>query len=212
MLLLLAVPQLAGTLQPQPRNAEQLAAEGLKRFEVERGHIEFKLEGIFTGRELLYFDDYGWHEARWKEGSNTQFGAPREEKRMDMIDGEFAVNADLIQAKGTKTSSRRNTRLLSEHGSKSMAELQPQLLAAAGATVVGKETVLGKKCTVYVQESTGTKIWLWNGLTLKSQTGVGEQMLTTEAVNIDLELEMEEAFFSLPKYVRVMDLGPLPER
>ena len=84
---------------------------------------------------------------------------------------------------------------------KGFNEFGEQMLLNMGANKIGSEDFLGKSCDVYEMKSTGTKLWVWEWLTLKSITqsrGI-EINLTATRINEGGSVPSEK--FKIPEKV-----------
>ena len=102
----------------------------------------------------------------------------------NIIDGEYQYMINIDQNSGTKT---RNPILKSIEQLKDQRgfnEFGEQMLLSMGANKIGTETFLGKECDVYEMRSTGTKLWVWEWITLKSETKSGGLEINLTATRI----------------------------
>ena len=59
------------------------------------------------------------------------------------------------------------------------------MLLSMGANKIGSDEFLGKDCDVYEMKSTGTKLWVWEWITLKSETKSGGLNINLTATRIN---------------------------
>ncbi|GIV30678.1 MAG: hypothetical protein KatS3mg029_0029 [Saprospiraceae bacterium] len=58
----------ASTAETSPigtRSAKEMVAAGYKRYGIEKGILYFRLDGAVKGTETIYFDHWGWREAKY---------------------------------------------------------------------------------------------------------------------------------------------------
>ena len=67
---------------------------------------------------------------------------------------------------------------------------------------VGTENILGKECEIY--EVSGMKIWMWNGISLKSQMSMMGNY-TMEAVSLDVDKSIPASKFQPPANTKIVE-------
>jgi len=88
-----------------------------------------------------------------------------------------------------------------------------------GATVSGEEEVLGRPCKVYTQSFTGLvtrKWWVWNGVTLRSESHWDRDKsvsdTTEQAVRVEEDVDIDPSLFKPPNDVVFEPAKPVPAR
>jgi hypothetical protein len=125
---------------------------------------------------------------------------------VNIIDGDFQYMINLDQKSGTKTKNpilKQKEELKYE---KNYNEFGEQMLLKLGAEKIGNDTYMGKDCTVYEMKSTGTKMWIWNWLTLKSETNSGGITINLNAVKIEEGGRMPDDKFAVPEGIVINEV------
>lgn len=146
------------------------ASELQKRYGIKSGVIEYVLTGSQEGTKTLYFDSWGMRQAEYTRSIFTIKGYTKPINMVSIIDGEFQYNINMDQNSGTRTRNPILRTMEQLKDQKSFNEFGEQMLLNMGANKIGSEDFLGKTCDVYEMKSTGTKLWVWEWLTLKSVT------------------------------------------
>lgn len=141
-----------------------------KRYGIKSGVIEYVLTGSQEGTKTLYFDSWGMRQAEYTRSIFTIKGYTKPINMVSIIDGEFQYNINMDQNSGTRTRNPILRTMEQLKDQKSFNEFGEQMLLSMGANKIGSEDFLGKTCDVYEMRSTGTKLWVWEWLTLKSVT------------------------------------------
>jgi hypothetical protein len=146
------------------------SSELQKRYGIKSGVIEYVLSGSQEGTKTLYFDSWGMRQAEYTRSVFTIKGYTKPINVASIIDGEYQYNINMDQNSGTRTRNPVLRTMEQLKDQKSFNEFGEQMLLNMGANKIGSEEFLGKSCDVYEMKSTGTKLWVWEWLTLKSIT------------------------------------------
>ena len=160
------------------------SSEFQKRYGIKSAVVEYILTGSQEGTKTLYFDSWGMRQAEYTRSILTVSGFTKPINIVNIIDGEYQYMINIDQNSGTKT---RNPILKSIEQLKDQRgfnEFGEQMLLSMGANKIGTETFLGKECDVYEMRSTGTKLWVWEWITLKSETKSGGLEINLTATRI----------------------------
>ncbi len=141
-----------------------------KVFGVKSGVIEYVISGSQEGTKTLYFDNWGMRQAEYMRSILTVKGFSKPINKLSVIDGEYQYNINMDQNSGTRTRNPILRTMEQLSGQKGFNEFGEQMLLNMGAVKMGSEDFLGKPCDVYEMRSTGTKLWVWEWITLKSET------------------------------------------
>lgn len=168
-----------------------------KKYPVKSGIVEYKWEGSTSGTETLYFDDYGYKEAKYNKTSTSMMGMTIESNTLEIFDGSTVYSVNLDE----NTASKTNMAELEELGDNADYEDYSSLtIESLGYVMKGQETICGKTCDVY--EGMG-KIWMWKGLVLKSSTKVLGIEATITATSIKTDVSIPSSKFELPEGVEL---------
>lgn len=189
---------------------DQLAAEGQKRYGIESAQIKYEYESDAKGFEILTFDHWGWREKKQVDKTTTSWGTTSSIRTTDYIDGNYAMSltdhANFCRA------------YVHQELSKSLVEASKAVEVLHGEEVyklkdavnMGKETVLGRECTIYEFPKFARKVWVWEGIVLRSVQTVMDYQIKLEATKIDLNTTFSDSDFAIPQGVEIKGL-PAPE-
>jgi len=164
------------------------AAEKASQFAVKSGSIKYELSGSTTGSKSLYWDNYG-ESTRTEINSKSvtkMFGFSSESKAntISVIVKDKFWMANLIDKKG-QTGKLPYYKEMKDHVNgmtdAEQKQLENDILASMGGKRLGKEKFMGYNCDVI--SVLGTKIWMYKGLVLKSESnimGIKNKELATE--------------------------------
>ncbi|HWN10146.1 MAG TPA: hypothetical protein VNO50_12920 [Pyrinomonadaceae bacterium] len=158
-----------------------------KRYLVESGIIEFEMSGPQSGKETIYFDKWGWREARYTNSELSIAGITRKENKLSIMDGDWVYNIDLERRTGTKVKNTLLPQFIdgAKKKGQNMTELGEEMLANMGGQKVGTEQVAGKTCDVWETKSLGSKSCVWQGVTLKTQVNMAGMQITSTATRFE---------------------------
>ncbi|MDP2366028.1 MAG: hypothetical protein Q8M94_19930, partial [Ignavibacteria bacterium] len=150
-----------------------LASDFQKRYGIKSGVIEYIISGSQEGTKTLYFDSWGMRQAEYTRSVLSVGGFTKPVNKVNIIDGEYQYMINIDQNSGTKTRNPILKAIEQLKNQKGFNEFGEQMLLSAGANKIGTDEFLGKDCDVYEMKSTGTKLWVWKWVTLKSETRSG---------------------------------------
>lgn len=172
-----------------------------KRYGVKSGIIEYELSGSQEGTKTLYFDGWGMRQAEYSRSILNVGGFTKAMNLVNIIDGEYQYIINLDQKSGTKVRNPILKELEALKHEKNFSEFGEQLLLKMGAEKIGTDNFLGKDCDIYVLKNSGTKLWVWKWLTLKSETISRGINITLTAKKIDENISIPSGKFSVPEKV-----------
>jgi hypothetical protein len=172
-----------------------------KRYGVKSGIIEYELSGSQEGTKTLYFDDWGMRQAEYTRSVLTVNKFSKPLNIINIIDGEYQYMINADQNSGTKTRNPIIKAIQDLKDQKGFNEFGEQMLLKMGAEKVGNENFLGKDCDIYAIGNTGTKLWVWQWITLKSETKSGGLDISLTAKKIDVDASVPSSKFNLPEKV-----------
>ncbi len=76
-----------------------------------------------------------------------------------------------------------------------------------GFEKIGTESIIGKPCEIY--SGMGTKIWIWNGIALKTDVKVLGQKTTWTATSVKVNENVPSSKFEVPSDIKFEDMGNL---
>jgi hypothetical protein len=201
----------------QQQGPEQTAATGtketssapdlFKKYSFKSAIVELKYSGDCSGTETVYIDDYGMKEAIVDNYAMKVMGTEVQTNHIQLNVGEWHYSIDLKKMKATKMKNAMVERMKNMSGEerKKWQGMGEEVLKGMNGKEVGEETVAGKPCKVLSMESVGTKVWIWEGMTLKRHVkimGVNQEL---EAVNLQLDVPVPADKFEVPSGVQVTE-------
>lgn len=180
-----------------------------KRYLVESGIVEYEMSGMQKGTETIYFDRWGWREAKQTNSEISVAGITRKENKFTIMDGEWIYNIDLDRRTGTKTKNPMLEQFIAaaKNKDKSLTELGEEMLRSMGGQKIGTEAVAGKDCDVWETKKLGSKSWVWKGVTLKSQLSMGGMQVNSSATRVDENAIIPADKITIPSDVKITE-GP----
>ncbi len=176
-----------------------------KRYGIKSAVVEYIITGSQEGTKTLYFDKWGLRQAEYTRSVLTVGGFSKPINIVNIIDGDFQYIINIDQNSGTKT---RNPILKSMDelkGQKGFNEFGEQMLLSMGANKIGKDSFLGKDCDVYEMRNTGTRLWIWKWITLKSETNSRGLEINVTATRIN-EGSVPKDKFTIPEKVTLNEV------
>ncbi len=172
-----------------------------KRYGVKSGIIEYSLSGSQEGTKTLYFDDWGMRQAEYTRSVLSIAGFSKSINLVNIIDGEYQYVINMDQRAGTKTRNPIIKAIDELKDQKGFNEFGEQMLLSMGGNKIGRDEIMGKECDVYEIGNTGTKLWVWEWITLKEETNSGGLNRTVVATKINIGGSVPSSKFALPEKV-----------
>lgn len=180
-----------------------------KRYLVESGIIEYEMSGMQKGTETVYFDKWGWREAKYTNSELSIAGITRKETKLSIMDGDWIYNIDLESRTGTKI---KNTLLpqfieAAKKKGQTMTELGEEMMRNMGSEKSGTDTVAGQPCDVWVSKQMGSRSCVWNGVTLQTEVTMGGMRMTSNATRFQANAAVPADKITIPGDVKITE-GP----
>ena len=172
-----------------------------KRYGIKSGVIEYLITGSQEGTKTLYFDNWGMRQAEYTRSVLSFGGFTKSLNLVSIIDGEYQYMINIDQNSGTKTRNPILKSIEQLKDQKGFNEFGEQMLLSMGANKIGSDKFLGKDCDVYEMKNTGTKLWVWEWLTLKSETKSGGLNINVTATRINEGGSVPAEKFKVPEKV-----------
>lgn len=172
-----------------------------KRFGIKSGVIEYIISGSQEGTKTLYFDDWGMKQAEYTRSVLSVSGFTKSLNIVNIIDGEYQYMINMDQNSGTKTRNPILKAIEDLKNQKGFNEFGEQMLLSDGFNKIGTEEFLGKDCEVYERKSTGTKTFIWEWISLKSETKSGGININVTATRINEGGSVPASKFKIPEKV-----------
>lgn len=182
-------------------------SQELRRYKTRAAIVEYKMSGMQTGTETLYFDRWGMREAKYTQTEIKAGTIVVKQNRITLLDGEWTYNVDLDSKTGTKipTPLLKELTGAAKREDKDATEIGEEMMTRMGGRKIGTETVLGKPCDVWEIKNMNTKSWVWQGVTLKSIVNMMGKTQTTEATRLQDNVNIPEGKLTLPPNVKITE-------
>lgn len=177
-----------------------------KRYGIKSAIVEYTITGSQSGTKTLYFDNWGMRQAEY---TNSVLEIGKFSKSINIVnivkdDANYII--DLERNTGTKTKNPVNKLIAELQNQKSFGEFGEQILLKSGAMKIGKEEFLDKDCDIYEIKNTGTKMWIWKWIPLKTITKLGSVEINSVAKKIEVNVNVPEEKFTLPDNVTITEV------
>ena len=202
----------AATQSNAQKMSTQLVEEGYKRYGLESGIVEFRVEAnMMKTSETIYFDRWGLRETKQRRTEINVGSISQTQNAMEFLDGETTVNVDLDNKRGTRIKNNLLTTIADRTSSKNMEEASEKFLKAMGGKKIGEEAVLGKTCQVWDIQSLKAKNWVWKNIALKAESGLGGMTTTITAVRVEENAKIPVEKFKIPDGIPITESGSIPD-
>ncbi len=192
-------------------DANQMLDLGYRRYGVESGIIEYKLTGNTTGTWTVYFDKWGWREARYEHTTTSFGGMKSSSENLAYIDGEWLYNVDMNTKQGTAFTNPM-MKGLPDYMETHKLGLAAQMLYERGAAEQrGNETVLGHTCQVWYISALGTtaSVWKDTAIVLKEDGNFMGSKVTRIATSVQINVPIPADKIRLPADAKILK-SPTP--
>ena len=187
------------------------AQQSGKKYAVKSGKIEYKLTGNTTGTKTVYFDDYGdkYYEQLKSVSITKIFGVTdrTEINKIAIINKSHFWTVNKIDGNNMEgelpyyTSSKSVFENMTEAEQKKFAD---DLLKSFGGKREGIEKILGYTCEkIGVM---GSLLWIYKGITLKSETEVMGIVANETATSFEKNISIPASKFNAPSGVKFINM------
>jgi len=196
----------------------QEGAEGLsttppaiKIYNVPSARVVYEYGGAASGKKTHLIANYGMYQNQQDEMTFTMGGMTQEVKQLDIVNDttEYTVNLATMEGSRSLHDTSRISAMVRDFSEEEMKNFQESFILRSQGQKIGKDTVLGKICDVYVLPMMGMRISMWEGLTLRSSITMGEQELSMTAVELDTDYKPVITDFLPPKDAKISDPKPM---
>ncbi len=168
--------------------------------------IEYVYEGSTTGRENLYMDNYGLLQCKMTQTKTKVFGQTSEAASVEVSKDFYIYKWDPKTRIGTKIKNTLAEDLMKDPNF-DPEEFGKRTMESLGFEKIGTETLLGKPCEVWQGLGGTSKIWVWRGLNLKTETKMlgMKSIITANVVKVDEGVPAGK--FDISSDVKFQDMG-----
>lgn len=176
-----------------------------KRYTIESGIITYKITGISTGTETIYFDQYGMREAKFTQTESDVFGMKQTDNTLTLLLGveQYAIN--LTTKTGTKTTNPMLKKLVDDN--EDLGQMGEQMLIDMGGEKTGTEEFMGKTCDKWHVSSLSADLLVYNYITLKMHSSIMGLTIDMEAVELKENAEIPAGTFDIPKDIKIQTVN-----
>jgi hypothetical protein len=158
-----------------------------KKYRFETAIVEYAVEGHEEGTKTLYIDMGGYKVAEYITIKKKK----SEEKTAAILYGADIISIDFDEKQAIKMHNPMAFYLANPN--RDWEETGEILLTKLGFKKTGKETIIGKECDVW--KNGKHRIWVWDGLTLKSADGKDIETAT----DLKIDTKIPEVKFEVPE-------------
>lgn len=181
------------------RSAQEMVAAGYKRYGIEKGTFVFQYAGAMSGTDYIYFDNWGWREAKYSKAS-TKIGTFSDETNaVQYLDGENRYVYDPSTKKARYFDGRQAIVVADQYGSKDMVAFGDVLLRNMGGKPDGKVKVGEIDCDVWYIEKNNVRLYMWQGITMGEASYVNGTMVGRNCTSVELKKNPPLNKLVLPK-------------
>ena len=172
-----------------------------KPFSFKSAIVEYKYSGEKTGKSTQYVDDYGMKNATYSE--TIEEGELS--KGWIVTSGEYQYMWNL--ADPTQGMKMKNPLLewISQSSEKDLESFTIDAYEKMGMVKSGKETFLGKECTV-IKGGMG-KVLIWNGILIFAEFKMGSYVSRQEATSIKTDISVDPGYFIIPATIKFTEMN-----
>ena len=182
----------------------QAQVDGYKRYQIESATIEFEISGTHSGSETLYFDHFGKREAKFSTVTIMEL----EQSTLTLILGDHTHSIDLKTKRGARMPTPMLSELLQFADGTDITQAAVVMMREMGGVMIESEEVAGRMCDVWKLGDMGSRIWLWEGIALKTIVEFAGMTIMVTAVSIDTESAIDASKFKIPDGVEMSDIDP----
>ena len=183
-----------------------------KLYSFKTAEIEYAYEGNTTGKQILYIDNYGFLQSCIVQTVSTTLGKKIEKNEMRVTKELDIYWWDIKTRQGRKINNALTQQMMNDPTIKP-EEFGKFSMETMGFEKKGTETINGKLCDIWTGMGGSTKIWLWKGLTLKSELNMLGTKTIYTATNIKIDGVVPADKFAIPSDVKfeVVESGDATE-
>jgi hypothetical protein len=177
-----------------------------KRYGIKSAIVEYTITGSQSGTKTLYFDNWGMRQAEYTNSVLEIGNFSKSINILNIVKDDANYIIDLERKTGTKTKNPVKKLVAELQNQKSFGEFGEQILLKAGAMKIGQEEFLDKDCDIYEIKNTGTKMWIWKWIPLKTITKLGGVEINSVAKKIEVNVNVPEEKFTPPDNVTITEV------
>lgn len=165
--------------------------------------IEYSFEGNTTGRQTVYYDDYGWYQCQLDQTIQKVLGQKTANNNITVTKGFDVWSWDPKTRIGTFMHNDVAEAILNDPDF-DPEEFAKEVMEATGFKKIGTEMYDGKLCDVW--EGMATKAWVWNGFSLKVEAKMFGIKVIQKAVSVKIDADIPNKRFDVPSDVKFQEV------
>ena len=173
----------------------------LKPYGMKSGIIEYIFSGDKTGTGTLYFDDYGMKSAMYLETVTEG----EESRNWVVSSGDYQYMWDPDQPADGMKMKNPLISWMKEASKGDMESFTEETYAKMGMVKNGKESYLGKECTVIKGEP--GKVLIWNGIMMLTDIRMGSYVSRQEATSVKTNVPVDAKYFVIPRNITFTEMN-----
>lgn len=177
-----------------------------KRYGIKSAIVEYTITGSQSGTKILYFDNWGMRQAEYTNSVLEIGNFSKSINILNIIKDDANYIIDLERNTGTKTKNPIKKLIAELQNQKSFGEFGEQILLKSGAMKVGQEEFLNRDCDIYEIKNTGTKMWIWEWIPLKTITKLGGIEINSVAKKIEVNINVPEEKLTPPDNATITEV------
>ena len=166
-----------------------------KKYRFNSAIVKYDVKGHEEGTKTYYIDMGGYKVAEYKELRHKK----ETEKETTIMIGADMIAIDYEDKSATKV--HNPLAYLLANPDRDWEETAENILTHMGFRKVGQEEILGKNCDVW--QHARMKIWVWDGLTLKSVNGKDVETAT----DVQIDTDVPQDVFEVPEGFEYIEVG-----
>jgi hypothetical protein len=182
-----------------PRTADELVAAGYKRYGIEKGSFIFRIDGAVNGTEHVFFDHWGWREAKYTRTTTEVQDLYEETNEVQYLDGGRRYVYSPNTKKAQYFDSNQVEAMAAKYKTKDMVLVGNEMLKNMGMAPAGKAKVGEIECDVWAKTSPKIRLYMWQGLTMAEESYVNNIPIGRRCILTDLEKDPPLDKLLLPK-------------
>lgn len=184
-------------------NAFAQNAKKVKMIPHKSAIVEYVFEGNTTGRQTLYYDDYGWYQCQLDQTVQKVMGQKTANNNITVTKGFDVWSWDPKTRIGTFMHNDVAEAILNDPDFDA-EEFAKEVMEATGLKKIGTEMYDGKLCEVW--EGMATKAWVWNGISLKVEAKMFGIKIIQKAVSVKIDADIPSKRFDVPSDLKFQEV------
>lgn len=189
---------LASCAKKQAASTARVVPDSLKRYPFRSAIIELRYGGSARGTQMIYIDDFGLKETKVDSFTTNVMDMDMPTHKLEIRSDDSLFSVDFVRGIGSRGRSEITAR-----DQKEMKAAGEEMAKGMGFKK-GEDVVAGQKCVVWSSEDLGSKAWMWNDITLKSEAAIGDMKVLLEAVRVDLDVPVPGERFAAPSGINLI--------